>query len=145
MRTAAFCICKKKPQISCAVTAQLISAFVFSIRIVKILYYLNQKSQASSHLLWLYSPICVGPGRKPRRPVFSQRGSNMFMAVTHPRQLLHSQFPQSQSVGPHIRKFCSCVETHRKNAQHETTKCEFYIFKLFSYVYTSQNLIRFTI
>ena len=21
------------------------------------------------------SPICVGPGRKPRRPVFSQRGS----------------------------------------------------------------------
>ena len=32
--------------------------------------------QASSHLLWLYSLVCVGPGRKPRRPVFSQRGSN---------------------------------------------------------------------
>ena len=31
--------------------------------------------QASSHLLWLYSLVCVGPGRKPRRPVFSQRGS----------------------------------------------------------------------
>ena len=25
--------------------------------------------------MWLYSPVCVGPGRKPRRPVFSQRGS----------------------------------------------------------------------
>ena len=23
----------------------------------------NQKFQASSHLLWLYSPVCVGPGR----------------------------------------------------------------------------------
>ena len=31
--------------------------------------------QASSLLLWLYSPVCVGPGRKPRTPVFSQRGS----------------------------------------------------------------------
>ena len=25
----------------------------------------------SSHPLWLYRPVCVGPGRKPRRPVFS--------------------------------------------------------------------------
>ena len=32
--------------------------------------------QASSHLLWLYSPICVRPGQKRRRSVFSQRGSN---------------------------------------------------------------------
>ena len=31
--------------------------------------------QASSHRLWLYSPVCVGPSRKPRRPVFSRRGS----------------------------------------------------------------------
>ena len=23
----------------------------------------------------LYRPVCVGPGRKPRRPVFSRRGS----------------------------------------------------------------------
>ena len=33
------------------------------------------KFQASSHLLWLYSPVCVGPGQKPRRPVFSEQGS----------------------------------------------------------------------
>ena len=37
------------------------------------------KFQASSHLLWLYGPVCVGPGRKHRRPFFSQRGSSMFM------------------------------------------------------------------
>ena len=34
------------------------------------------KFQASGHILGLYSPVCVGPGQKPRRPVFSERGSN---------------------------------------------------------------------
>ena len=67
---------KTKTQISFAVTAKLISAFVFATQIVQSLYFLNPKFQASSHLLWLYSPVYVGPGRKPRRPVFSQRGSN---------------------------------------------------------------------
>ena len=33
------------------------------------------KVQASSHLLKQYSPVCGGPGRKPRRTGFSQRGS----------------------------------------------------------------------
>ena len=35
----------------------------------------KSKFHASSHLLWPYSLVCVGPGRKPRRPVFSHRGS----------------------------------------------------------------------
>ena len=34
------------------------------------LYFLNMKFQASSHLLWLYSPVSVGPGWKPQRQVF---------------------------------------------------------------------------
>ena len=50
---------------------------------MKSLFYLNPKFQASSHLLWLYSPVCVGPGRKPRRPVFSERGSFIFGHVIH--------------------------------------------------------------
>ena len=62
---------KTKTQISFAVTAKLISAFVFAKRIVQLHYFLDPKFQASSHLLWLYSPVCVAPGRKPRRPVFS--------------------------------------------------------------------------
>ena len=70
-----FAYAKTKTQISFAVTAKLISAFVFATRIVQSLFFLNPKFQASSHLLWRYSPVCVGPGRKPRRPVFSQRGS----------------------------------------------------------------------
>ena len=45
-----FANAKAKTQISCAVTAQLTSAFVFATRIVKFLYLLNTKFQASSHL-----------------------------------------------------------------------------------------------
>ena len=30
---------------------------------------MSPKFQASSHLLWLYSLVCVGPGRKHRRQV----------------------------------------------------------------------------
>ena len=70
-----FAYAKTKAQISFAVTAKLIRAFVFPTRIVQFLFYLNRKFQVSSHLLWLYNPVCVGPGLKSRRPVFSQRGS----------------------------------------------------------------------
>ena len=72
MRKPAFCICENKEADQLAVTAKLISAFVFATWIVQSIYFLNTKFQASSHLLWLYSPVCVGPGRKPERPVFSQ-------------------------------------------------------------------------
>ena len=75
MRKQAFCICENKDADQLRDNHKLISAFVFATRIVQSLYFLNQKFQASSHLLWLYSLVCVGPGRKPRRPVFSQRGS----------------------------------------------------------------------
>ena len=75
MRKAAFfAYAKTKTQISFAVTAKLISAFVFAIRIVQFLFYVNTKFQASRYLLSLCSLVCVGSGRKPRRPVFSQRG-----------------------------------------------------------------------
>ena len=57
------------------VPAKLISAFVFATRIVQSLSYLEIKFQASIHFLRLRSLICVGPGRKPRRPVFWRRGS----------------------------------------------------------------------
>ena len=75
MRKPDFAEAKTKAQISFAVTAKLISAFVFATRIVQFLFYLNPKFQASSSFQSLYRPVCVGPGRKPRRPVFSRRGS----------------------------------------------------------------------
>ena len=65
MRKPTICICEKKAQISLAVTAKLISAFVFATQIVQFLYFLNPKFPVSNHLLCLYSPVCVGPVRKP--------------------------------------------------------------------------------
>ena len=88
MRKPAFCICENKAadQLRGNREADQRLCFrhtdsaipylsVFATRIVQFLIYLNLKFPASSHLLWLYSPICVGPGQNPRRPVFSQRGS----------------------------------------------------------------------
>ena len=70
---------KKRHRSAFGVTAKLISAFVFAIQRVQSLYFLNPKFQASNYLLWLDSPVCVRPGRKPRRPVFSQRGSYLLV------------------------------------------------------------------
>ena len=56
-KTCFLAYAKTKAKISCAATMQLISAFVFATWIVQSLYFLNPKFQASSHLLWLYSPI----------------------------------------------------------------------------------------
>ena len=69
MSRPAFCICENKDADQLrgycfAVTAKLISVFVFAIWIVQYLYFLNPKFLASSHLLWLYSPVCVGPDWK---------------------------------------------------------------------------------
>ena len=76
MRKPAFCICEKEDADQLrGYSAKLISAFVFATWIVQSLFYLNPKFQASRHLLWQYSPVCVGPGREPKRLVFSQRGS----------------------------------------------------------------------
>ena len=45
--------------------ADQLRAFVFATRIVRFLFYLNRKFQASSSFLCLYRPVCVGTVRKP--------------------------------------------------------------------------------
>ena len=74
VRKPAFCICKNKDgdQLRGNCEADQPLCFRYTDSTIPLL----PKFQASSHLMWLYSPVCVGPGRKPRRPVFSQRGSN---------------------------------------------------------------------
>ena len=49
---------------------------VFATRIINPSSTLIKKIQASSLLQCLNRPVCVAPGRKPRRPGFSRRGSN---------------------------------------------------------------------
>ena len=69
MRKTTICIGENK-------AAELISAFVFATWIVQSLFYLNTKFPASNNVLWLYSPVCVGPGRKPKLLVLSRTGSS---------------------------------------------------------------------
>ena len=76
MRKPAFCICENEDtdQLRGNREADQRLCFRYTDSIIPLL--LNTKFQASNHFLWLYSPVCVRPGQKPRRPVFSQRGSN---------------------------------------------------------------------
>ena len=75
MKKPDFCLCENKAQVSFAVTAKLISAFVFATRIVHFLFFIKPKFHASSFFLKLYMPVCVRPGRNSRRLVFSRRCS----------------------------------------------------------------------
>ena len=62
MSKSAFSICENKG----ADQLRANRAFVFATLIVQSLYFLNPKFQGSSHLLLLYSPVCVGPGPTPK-------------------------------------------------------------------------------
>ena len=71
MRKPAFCICKNKDADQLRGDREADQRLCFRY----IDYFLNTKFQASSNIMWLYSPVCVGPSRKPQRPVFLERGS----------------------------------------------------------------------
>ena len=75
MRKPAFCICENKDADQLRGNRKADQRLCFRYKDSQSLYFLNLKFQASSYPLWLHSAVCVGPGRKPRRPVFSQRGS----------------------------------------------------------------------
>ena len=74
MRKPAFCICENKDADQLRGNRKADQRLCFRYTDSRI-FFLNPKFQASSHLLWLYSPVCVAPGQKPRKPLFSQRGS----------------------------------------------------------------------
>ena len=52
--------------------------------------------------MWLYTPVCVGPGHKPRRPGFPQRGSiliqNIVTAVKAVKSALYMKRTTNQFV-----------------------------------------------
>ena len=57
-RKLTICVCENK------VTAQLISAFVFTTQVVQCLFYLKQKFEASNYFLWPFS-VAIQPGLCP--------------------------------------------------------------------------------
>ena len=103
MRYLDFCHAKTKAQISFAVTAKLISAFVFTAQILQFLYFLSPKFPTSSHFLCMYSLVCVGPGRNPQRLVFSRCGSFLFSCNNSPSPI--SPVPSGEIVRPSVITF----------------------------------------
>ena len=78
MRKPAFYICENKEADQLLSNCAADQCLCFRYLDSTILLLPKSKFQASSHLLWLYSPVCVRPGRKPQRQFFSERGSNYF-------------------------------------------------------------------
>ena len=76
MRKPTFCICKNKDVDQLCGNREA-DQRLFATQIEQSLFFLNPKFQASSHLLQLYSLICVGPGRKPEC-WFSHDAAHMF-------------------------------------------------------------------
>ena len=73
LRKPAFCICENKDADQLRGNREANQRLCF--RYIDSTLLPTRNFQASSHLVWLYSLVCVGFGRKPRRPVFSQQGS----------------------------------------------------------------------
>ena len=65
IRKTTIAYAKTKAHISFAVTAKLISAFVFLTGLVQSFFFLNPKFQASSLILCLYSSVCIRSVLKP--------------------------------------------------------------------------------
>ena len=116
---------KTKTQISFAVTAKLISVFVFATLIVQSLYFLSTKLQASSHLLCLYSPVCVGPGRIPRRQVFSQRGSNKISLCSQEVNISHTSCMSRIMRKP---AFCICKDSDKLWDNHAADQRQYFCY-----------------
>ena len=124
-----FAYAKTKTQISFAVTAKLISAFIFATRIVQSLYFLNTKLQASSHFLWQYSPVSVGPGSEtPKTGFLTTRlkwslitvsGSPFFGSVVRALALWPTgprfKFHQGRAIFSYASFLCYCFHVVRLN------------------------------
>ena len=77
MRKPVFCICENKDANQVRGNREADQCLCF--RFLESKVPLLPKYEIS--ILWLYSPVCVGPGRNPRRQVFSQRGSFDFLLI----------------------------------------------------------------
>ena len=105
MRKPAFCICKNKDadQLRGKRADDQSLWFCYKDK-KKSLYFLNTQFEPLSYLLWLYSRVCVGPGRKPRRQVFSRRGSfvplHEMTALSFHRILFFFRFFSNMYVPP---------------------------------------------
>ena len=76
MRKPAFCICENKDADQLRGNCEADQRLCFRYTDSTIPLVSKSEIEASSHPLLLYSPVCVGPGRKPLRP-FSQNEAQL--------------------------------------------------------------------
>ena len=76
MRKPTICICENKDADQLHGNREADHAFVFATGIVKFFYFLIPKFPASSHLLCLYSSVCIGPVQK-QHCLFSHEAAYM--------------------------------------------------------------------
>ena len=109
MRKPAFCICENKDADQLRGKRKLISTFVFATRIVQSLYFLNVKFQASCHLLWLYSLVCIGPGRKlSQTDAHMEKGTLIHEAKL--KNVFASPDPYQKNNDKFLKKkLCACI------------------------------------
>ena len=81
MRKPTICLCENKDADQLRGNREADQRLCFRYTDSTFPFFLNPKFQASSNLLCLYSPVCVGPGQKPKLLVFSRTGSNAFSIV----------------------------------------------------------------
>ena len=74
---------------------------------IQSLYFLNLAIfQASSYLPWLLSPVCLQPGRKPRRQVFSRLYSPVCVQPGRkPRRQIFSRLRFNYPRARHVLSF----------------------------------------
>ena len=106
MRKPAFCICENEDADQLRGNREAVQRLCFRYTDSTTLYFLNPTFQASSRLLSLHSPVCIGPGRKPRIPVFSQRGSFDVTELIAFKIFLFSFFTQLIPHGFVTDKYC---------------------------------------
>ena len=99
------CICEIKGADQLCSNCTADHRFVFTTRIVQFLFFLNPKFQASTLPLCLYMPVCVTPGRKPRRPVFPREHPNNI--VKQPEASISARCRLSDSVAARNRYLVS--------------------------------------
>ena len=91
MRNPASCICENKEanqlRNNCAADQRLCFRYADST-----IPLLNTKFQTFRHLLWLYSPVCLGPGVGNPEDRFSHNEAHMTIRLALPYQLGESIF-----------------------------------------------------
>ena len=113
------CLCENKgaDQLCSYCTADQHICFHYKDSTISLL---KPKFQASSLFLRLYRPVCVGSGRKPRRPIFLRRGSNTHMFII---RLYCDYFFQIISLFHQLekktQKTICCTKLHSKICIHD--------------------------